>query len=152
MIRLCKNKEDIILLWNSVFGDSVEEILFFIENAKNSECLASYEKNQIASMLYLVDCSINGKKGKYIYAACTKREYEGRGLMSKLISYAKGLDYDYLCLIPASDSLIDFYKKRGFEKETEIKNLSFYQSEEIKEYLLEGYKLSEPKVLICEVQ
>lgn len=152
MISFCKNKSDIVSLWKNVFGDTEEEILFFIENAKNADCLALYKEKKIASMLFLVDCSINGKEGKYIYAACTKKEFEGRGLMTKLLDASKKFDYDFLCLIPASDSLVDFYNKRGFDMKAEIDALSFNQSDEIKEYLLEGFSLTEPQVLICEVK
>ena len=151
MIKFTDNKSDIVSLWSSVFGDSDEDVIFFIENAKNADCLAYYEGEKLVSMLYLVDCCIGGEKGKYIYAACTDKHYEGRGYMTALLQYSKNCGYNCLCLIPASDSLVEYYGKRGFQKSTEIENLSFNQSDEIKEYLFEGYELSEPRVLICEV-
>ena len=151
MIKFCDNKNDIISLWHSVFKDSEEEISFFIENAKKTECLGYYDENRLASMLFLVECSIENKKGKYIYAACTDKEYEGRGLMSALLSYSKTLSYSFICLIPANEGLINFYEKRGFNKQTKINNISFNQSSEIEEYLLEGYELKNPLALICEV-
>jgi predicted acetyltransferase len=151
MIKFCDNQKDIIDIWKSVFGDSEDEIQFFIDNAKNAECLSCYLDENLVSMLYLVDCSIDNKNGKYIYAACTKKEYEGSGLMSELLDYSKKLGYNFLCLIPANDSLVDFYSKRGFDKDCSIESLTFNQSDEIKEYLLEGFTLTQPKVLICEV-
>ena len=152
MIKYCENKAQIISLWSEVFGDSEEEILFFIENLKNGKCLAYYENNVPVSMLYLIDCCIDNKKGKYIYAACTSKKNEGRGLMSSLIEFSAELDTQYLCLIPANDSLIDFYSKRGFSKSAEISSLEFDEEDEIKEYLFEGYKLSNPKIMIYEVK
>ena len=151
MIKFTNDKAGIISLWKRVFGDSEEEISFFTDNVKNTECLAYYANEKLLSMLFLVECFIDGKKGKYIYAACTDANYEGRGLMTDLISFAKQQDYGFLCLIPASDSLIDFYKKRGFNSPTDIDNLSFEQIDEINEYLFEGYELSKPLVMICEV-
>ena len=151
MIKFCDDVNDILSLWNAVFGDSEEEIMFFINNAESAECLAYYESGRIVSMLFLVDCFINGKKGKYIYAACTDKNYEGRGYMTEILNHSKKSGYNYLCLIPASDSLVEFYRKRGFDKECSIDSLSFNQIDEIKEYLFEGYNLTEPKVLICEV-
>ena len=151
MISFSKKDEEIIELWSEVFGDSREEVIFFLDNAKNAECLTYRVDDKAVSMLFLVDCCINGNKGKYIYAACTYKEYEGRGFMSELISYSGKLNYNYLCLIPANDGLIDFYQKRGFDKQAEISSLEFEQIEEINEYLFEGYNLSKPIVMICEV-
>ena len=151
MINYCDNKAQIISLWAEVFGDSEEEVSFFIKNLKNGKCLAYFENDAMVSMLYLVDCCIEKKKGKYIYAACTSKKNEGMGLMTSLIEFASKLETDYLCLIPATDSLVDFYQKRGFTESAEISSLEFDEIEEIKEYLFEGYKLSNPKVMIYEV-
>ena len=72
--------------------------------------------------------------------------------MSSLIEFSAELDTQYLCLIPANDSLINFYSKRGFSKSAEISSLEFDEEDEIKEYLFEGYKLSNPKIMIYEVK
>ena len=148
MIKFCDNKEEIISLWSSVFGDSDEEISFFIDNLKNGKCLAYYEKGKAVSMFFLVDCRVGEKKGKYIYAACTLKEYEGRGYMSCLIDYAGKNFNEFLCLIPANESLIDFYSQRGFDKTAEISELTFNENDEIIEYLFEGYELKKPLVML----
>ena len=152
MIKYCDNEAQIISLWSEVFGDSEEEISFFIRNIKNGKCLAYFENEAPVSMLFLVDCRIGKRKGKYIYAACTSEEYEGRGLMTSLIEFSSDVGTDYLCLIPATDSLKDFYCKRGFTESAEINALEFNESDEIKEYLFEGYNLSKPEVMIYEVK
>lgn len=152
MIEFFDNQNEIISLWHSVFGDSREEIEFFLNNAKNAECLGYSDNSKLLSMLFLVDCSIDNVKGKYIYAACTYKEYEGRGYMSRLLSYSEKLGYNFICLIPANEGLIDYYSARGFTRQADIDSICFEQTDEIKEYLLEGYELSNPKALICEVE
>ena len=151
MISFCEDKNEITRIWKKVFGDSEEDILFFLENCKNARCIARFEKERIASMLFLVNCSVGGKSGAYIYAACTEKELEGRGFMTSLLDYSKTLGYAYLCLIPANDALIDYYKKRGFTETADISGLEFNETDEIKEYLFDGYELTEPKLMICEV-
>lgn len=147
MIKFTDNREDIIRLWQSSFGDSKEEVEYFIDNVKG-DCIAYYADKKAVAMLYLVDCSLYGKWGKYIYAACTEREYRGRGIMSDILDYCKGLGYAFICLIPANDGLIKYYKERGFIGEAEIESIEFSQSEGVVEYLLDGFSLTEPKALV----
>ena len=149
MIKTCKDYNDIIPLWQEAFGDSEEDIRFFCENVNNAECIVYCHENSIASMMYLVDCKVGEKRAKYIYAACTFKKYKGMGYMSELINYCikKYSDSFTLCLIPASDSLIEFYTARGIGNIIDIDKITFEQSEDIKEYLLEGYNLSVPCAL-----
>ena len=149
MISYCNNNEEIISLWSDVFKDSRDDVQFFIDNLKNGKCLGYFENEELVSMLYLVDCKVNGIKAKYIYAACTNKEYEGRGYMTKLIEYASKPD-NVLCLIPANESLISFYDKRGFNKSAKIESLVFDEIKEIKEYLFEGFELENPMVMVKE--
>ena len=148
MIKFTENKEDIIQLWSGAFGDTRKDVLFFIDNAVGADCLAYYEGKTAASMLYLVDCFFGGKKGKYIYAACTDSRFRKQGMMSKLLEYAATLGYPYICLIPATDNLINYYSKRGFNHKIAIEGISFEQIPEIKEYLFEGYRLTVPCALM----
>lgn len=143
MVKLIDSKNDIVKLWNEAFGDSREDIEFFIDNVKDAKCLGYYDNNCLKSMLYIVDCSF----GKYIYAACTLKKYNGKGYMSKLLDYCKN-KYDKICLIPANEGLIEFYKKRGFSTEEKIEKLKFNQIEEIIDYLFDGCSLKNPIVLV----
>ena len=148
MIKITENKEDIIKLWQESFGDSEADILYFIDNAKGAECLMMDSDGEPASMLYLVDCVVNGVKGKYIYAACTAEKYRGKGLMTELLHYSYSLNYPFICLIPANDGLIDYYTKRGLPYRFKIDEIIFHQTEEINEYLFEGYHLTAPVALM----
>ncbi len=126
---LIKDKEkyvgSLITLWNKVFGDDEEYIkLFFKEAYFDGECFAETDDDEVISAFYLLKCSIKyqGKiyKGRYLYAAATLPEYRGKGLMAKLIdeakNYIKAQGLDFIALVPASDSLYDFYGKFGFKE------------------------------------
>lgn len=143
MIKFTDNWKSVIELWQEAFGDSREDILFFINNCVHKECLTYYSNNQLASMLFLVDCLCDGKKGKYIYAACTFSSCRGQGFMSQLLDYCKE-NYSLICLIPADLSLVGYYSKREFNFKISLDKLVFNESGEIKDYLFEGCELKEP--------
>ena len=147
MIKFTDDFDKIIPLWQEAFGDSREDIDFFLKNCKNSACLGYFEDNQLLSMLFLVDCKCDGRKAKYIYAACTAEQARTNGCMSELLAYCKD-NYTFLCLVPANESLIDFYAKRGFTEKVDINELSFDESDEIKEYLFEGCTLKKPFIMV----
>ena len=138
MIRFSDNSSEIVPLWQQAFGDSADEIMFFIENVKDAKCLMYYADGKPASMIYLVKCVADGDDAYYVYAACTAKGHESKGYMTKLIDYCFDEGYT-VCLIPASDSLVEFYSRRGISRSIPIESIAFSQSEEIIEYLLEGY-------------
>lgn len=145
MVKEITNKEAIIDLWQEAFGDTREEILFFLENCNHKKCLGYFENKSLLSMLFLVKCSF----GYYIYAACTQKESRNTGTMTALLNNCKN-NYHNLCLIPANESLISYYKKRGFLKEKPLSSLEFEETKEICAYLLEGCELKKPFILIYE--
>lgn len=97
----------------------------------------------------MVDCQYGNLNGKYIYAVSTLQEFRGNGIASSLIETAKKYMHDFLWLIPAEKSLIDYYKKFGFQ----IKlysfsrysdKMAFSERDDIVAYLYEGCELDEP--------
>ncbi len=125
MIRCSVNndKEGIIRLWHEAFGDLRKEIEFFLENKYIPENTVVCEENgEIISLLFLLEGSfcINGKNypSYYLYAACTSKEFRGRGIMGKMLEFSKALAADrgvcYICLMPAEDSLFDYYSRFGY--------------------------------------
>ncbi len=118
-----KHIESLTKLWDSVFGDSEEYIkLFFKEAYFDGECFGEIADGEVISAFYLLKCSVRyaGKtyEGRYLYAAATLPKYRGKGLMSKLIeeaiTYCKAAGLDFIALVPASDSLYDYYGRFGF--------------------------------------
>lgn len=136
--------EQIIDLWQRSFGDTREDVLFFLENCKNCICVCDTEYK---SMLFLVDCNIDGLSCKYIYSACTDIEHRKSGLMSRLLNYCK-CKYKKIALIPADEKLIDYYSKRGFNGRLDTSKIIFNEIDQIQEYLLEGCSLDEPFAML----
>ncbi|MCH5316361.1 MAG: GNAT family N-acetyltransferase [Eubacterium sp.] len=152
-IDFTEDREQIISLWSSVFGDSREDIEFFIDECKNYSCLGLFVDDTLASMLFLVDCKYSEYNGKYVYAVCTAEVYRKHGYSSSLISEAKKHMRDFLWLIPANDGLFEFYSKHGFEtrlySDGEFQNkIEFDEINEIIEYLYEGSDHEFPKGMI----
>lgn len=150
-IDFCTDNNQITNVWHSVFGDTEEDILFFIENCENKKCLGLFEDEKLVSMLFLVDCTYGSLNGKYIYAVATLVEYRGKGYAGVLVEYAKQFACDFLWLIPAGESLVDYYKRFGFDvkfySDLNAENADtvlFNESKEIVEYLYEGCELKQP--------
>ena len=63
-------------------------------------------------------CGTERYRGHYIYAAATRKDYEGRGLMSRLLEFscqeAEAAGERFSCLLPASEALVQFYGRRGY--------------------------------------
>lgn len=125
MIRFATNNDigGIIALWQEAFGDSPEEIKFFLDNKfKPENTLVIEECGAIASMLFLLDGKIcisgNDYEAYYLYAACTAQKYRGRGMMSDLLKFAEKTAFErnvhFICLLPAEKSLFDYYSRFGY--------------------------------------
>ena len=150
MISFTEDREQIIRLWNSVFGDSREEIEFFLDKCRHYSCLGLFASGTLASMLFLVKCKYSGYNGQYIYAVCTDENFRNRGYSSMLISEAKKQMKDFLWLIPANNGLFDFYSKHGFEtklysNEKFDYRIEFDEISDIVDYLYEGSDFELPK-------
>lgn len=148
MIGFSSNFDEVIELWQEAFGDSRDEIVFFLDNAVNLQCLVYYDKSIPVSMMFLIDCKANDLQAKYIYAACTKSEYRKQGLMSKLLSWCKDNLNVPVCLIPANAHLVDYYISNGLNIKFNIQDIKFNQIKDIEEYLFEGCELDNPIALM----
>ena len=153
MIKITDDREQIISLWSAVFGDSKEDIEFFLDECKNYSCLGLFVGETLASMLFLVECKYSQYNGQYVYAVCTAEKYRKQGYSSSLINVAKKNMRDFLWLIPANDGLFKFYAKHDFKtklfSEGEFENkIEFDESNEIIEYLYEGSDYEFPKGMI----
>lgn len=138
--------EQHIALWQQAFGDTREDIVFFLENAVHKICLCLYNDISLCAMLFLVDCKVSGNTYKYIYAACTDTVFKNRGCMSLLLEYAQKT-YGKVILIPADISLVQYYSARKFTHRIDINNIIFDECDEIRQYLFEGCLLEEPFAL-----
>ncbi len=136
MIRLSQKSdvEKIIHLWNEAFGDSEDEIRFFLDSRYNPDNTVIYEiDDDIAAVLFLLEgnMSINGSDypSYYLYAACTLKKYRGRGIMTDLLAYTKEITNSrskhFICLRPGEKSLFEFYQKHGYKNFFKVKKVTY---------------------------
>lgn len=116
-----KDKKELQSLWQMTFLEDEQVIDNFFENVYQSVVTPVIKvENEIVSSLFLLDCNIGEYKGKCVYCAMTKYAFRGKGYMKKLLEisydYCKENGFDFLFLVPAEESLFDYYNKCGFEK------------------------------------
>ena len=125
MIRFATQNDinGIISLWHEAFGDTEDEIKFFLNNKfQPQNTLVIEENSAVVSMLFLLEGYMRIKgcdyPSYYLYAACTSKSCRGRGMMAMLLDFAaktaKSRNFDFICLMPGEKSLFDFYSKHGY--------------------------------------
>lgn len=155
MIRFSVESDikQILSLWNEAFGDSEDEIMFFLNSRYQPENTLIYDiDGEVASMLFLLegDMCINGADypSYYLYAACTARKHRGRGCMASLLDFAKNTaesrGYYFICLKPGEESLFKFYEKHGYKTVFKKKILTVDKNELIN---IDTFDLSGEKTL-----
>lgn len=135
MIVSIASKEDIgelTALWQLCFGDDRDYIGAFMRSRFVPErTLIGREDGRICSVLYLLDGKVRiageAFDAAYLYAACTHPDFRSRGYMGELLRSAESLcrdaGLDYICLVPAADSLFDYYSRFGYRPAFEEKLL-----------------------------
>lgn len=117
-------KEKMMKLWKDTFHDSDAYISLIFENYYDPTLVEYYEENhKLISALLGIPYEFgntNGKlKGLYLCGLATVDEFRHRGIMHELIdkinAKAEALGYTFTFLIPASDSLINYYSRRKYE-------------------------------------
>ena len=108
-------------LWQEVFGDSAEFAKTALgQFAGADNVFVAEEDGAAAGLLCAVPVSCRGRKGAYLYGVATRPEYRGRGLAAGLMEHAAGQlrarGAEFLALVPAQQSLFDYYAAHGFQK------------------------------------
>lgn len=110
-------------LWREVFHDSDEFIdTFFSTFYRPRRTLLAFEGKELVSMLFCMDVGARyfRKKVKcaYLYGVATKLSERRRGhfrmLHERLIEELRARHYDAVLVMPAEDSLFNFYKDFGY--------------------------------------
>ena len=119
------------LIWKECFGDTDESInLFFDRVYSDEKVLIKIFDDIPVSMLFILELEVffenEYKKCAYIYGVSTLDRYRGKGFSTELINYVNN-KYDFFdtILVPASESLFDFYKLRGYKETFKFKKLEF---------------------------
>ncbi len=111
-------------LWKGRFYDTDSYINNYFNSLFNMARMPIYraEDGTPVSMLSMLpvslQCGARWHRGHYIYAAATRADYEGQGLMSRLLEFAcrdaAAQGEEFSCLLPATEALVCFYRKRGY--------------------------------------
>lgn len=140
IINTSEYREGVISLWQSCFGDKREYIEFFLDECPHT-CIGIISDNVPVSMLFLLNGVIDKFRAAYIYAACTDEKFRCRGYMAQLIEFTKKYcavnNYESLFLVPAEESLYEYYSKFGFISSFEKSVYDVYVSD------LSSYELTE---------
>ena len=107
--------EKIICLWHRVFGDNEDVIKKYLERFYQ-RVLLYREGDEVWGMMSLLPISVKNHTGYYVYAVATDEARRGEGIASKMIEYAKNIckKDEFLILVPAKESLFEFYKRFAF--------------------------------------
>jgi len=126
-----RNPDDrmaIVTLWQEAFGDPIEEIAMFLKFLPpNVDIPALVDEDfSLLSMMFLLPCSLSrsGSDGKplrarNIFAFCTAEKERGHQCATRLLigtvnAVKREKEFDAFVLYPATPSLVEFYKRRGF--------------------------------------
>lgn len=104
-------------LWLEAFEEKEEQLNSFFETIFTPKIAYVAKDNEsLVAMVYMLDTMVNGRKAAYLYAAATKQEYQGQGIMTNLVDYAINNSDIELCItMPATSSLYSYYEKLGFQ-------------------------------------
>lgn len=147
-------RPDIERIWKLCFpNDSPDVIRYFFDHRYNPNACIVYVDNisgRPVSMLHIMDMMITDdseiKNAQYLYAAATRPDFQGQGIMTKILAaaqkYAESRNKVYSVLLPAEQSLIKFYERNGFYRCFQSRFMTFTRNDFIS---LAGYNGKEGK-------
>ena len=108
-------------LWIEVFGDEREEVdRFLIDIHREGNLLTHSENGRVVAMLNIVRIDTDYGPTAYLYAIATAPDFRGKGYAGELISQAielsRAREYKAVMLIPSKSSLVEYYKRFGFDE------------------------------------
>lgn len=122
---LSSDLPDLIRLWSLCFHEEETEAGFFLTQRFIPEHTFVWRRNgQVCAMIslipvYSISCDGRSYRGGYLYAIATRPDLQGQGIFQKLHRFAaeqaQTMELDFLCLIPASESLFSLYSRTGYE-------------------------------------
>ena len=105
-------------LWRQAFGDTEDFIACFFSQGFSPDRCRRIKKDGVLAALYWFDCAWQGKKLAYIYGVATREDARGQGLCAALMKdtheHLKNLGYTGAILVPAKDSLRNYYRRLGY--------------------------------------
>ena len=116
-------------LWIEAFGDSDAYVGFFLDHRFNDITTFVYLVDNLpVSMAFVFDEELYYKgdyvKGGYIYGVATGGDHRGKGYSTQILEHIHTL-YPTTFLVPATESLFDFYEKKGYKTAFTINEMQF---------------------------
>ena len=114
-------------LWMSRFDDGTEGFRDFLFTKTPPENIfVGLEGDTVmAEITAAAALEYKGKKGAYLYSACTRKGEEGKGYMHRLAEYAvrelEGRGYSFFAVVPSDESLFAFWRELGFDNATYLR-------------------------------
>ena len=111
-------------IWGKCFGDlEGQGNLFFDKRFRPEHSMVLLENEEVAAMLYAlpltVCCGSIEYNARYIYAVATHPNHQNKGYSTQLLDCTNQLlqqqGVDLTVLVPASESLFDYYSKRNYK-------------------------------------
>lgn len=130
-------------LTSKCFNEPQQNMEFFMNNKpQGSACYGGFINNKLITVLhtlpYILRLNNKSFSASYVYCACTDKNYQNKGHMTKLLRYTKKSEFlkghDFLILVPENKQLQEFYKKSGFENFFKSK-IVILSNDEIKQML-----------------
>lgn len=111
-------------LWKTCFGDEDDYIDFYFDNKyKEKQTAVLLWDEEIVAMATMIPAALVMENNKrfdlsMLYAIATHPGFQGKGLSTQIMdfchAYLEGQNQDMSILVPAQESLFDFYEKRGY--------------------------------------
>ena len=106
-------------LWQTAFGDTDWFLDCFFRTAYTPDrCRCILMDDEIAAILYWIDCTVKDQKLAYIYAVATHPDHRGKGLCRMLMTDTHALlatkGYAGAILVPQKESLRKMYEGMGY--------------------------------------
>ncbi len=134
-------RPDIERIWKLCFPeDNPEVVRYFFDHRYNPNACIVYIDSisgRPVAMLHIMDIMITDdseiKNAQYLYAAGTRPDFRGQGIMTKMLAaaqkYAQAKHKAYSVVLPAEHSLIKFYEKNGFYRCFQSRFMTFTRND-----------------------
>ena len=114
-------------LWVEAFGDPDIYVGFFLDRRFNDMTTFVYLVDNLpVSMAFVFDEELYYQgdylKAGYIYGVATGDHHRGKGYSTKVLKHIHTL-YPTTFLVPATESLFEFYEKQGYKRAFTIKEM-----------------------------
>ena len=119
-LKLTDEMRDIVHIWQQCFGETDLSVYTFLSRYYFSHCAMTEKMDgHVVSMAFMIPCQTKFGLGAYLYGIATLPEYQHRGISTRLIinllEHCKENGAIFSFLIPADESLDDYYSRFGYK-------------------------------------